>query len=243
VKRREFITLIGTAVALPFAVCAQPHGRIPRIGLLNYAPFWSPLIEALRELGYVENHNLTIEYRLPRDKSERLSVLAAELVDHQVDVIVTFGAVATLAARSTTTTIPIVMIGVGDPLGTGLVPSLARPGANVTGNTIFGAELGAKRLEMLREMLPSVSRVAFLWNSANPANELHFHEVQRGAAAIGINVISVPAETREKIEPALEAMLVERPEALLVTADPMHQLHAAQIIEFAATVTGDVSTS
>src|SRR5437899_1844152 len=192
VRRRDFIKVIACSAAAwplaarPQAVRAERQGRIPKIGLLNYAPFWNPLLEALRELGYVENQNLIVEYRPPRDKSERLSVLAAELVDHHVDVIVTFGAVATLAARAATTTTPIVMIGVGDPLGTGLVPSLARPGANITGNTIFGAELGAKRLEMLREMIPSVARVGFLWNSSNPANELHFDEVRRGAATFGI---------------------------------------------------------
>ena len=232
-KRREFIAALASAVVASPPARAQQQGKMPRIGLLNYAPFWDPLIEALRELGYVDHQNVVLEYRSPRDKSERLSVLVAELVDHHADVIVTFGAVATLAARSATTTIPIVMIAVGDPLGTGLVPSLARPGANVTGNTIFGAELGAKRLEMLREMMPSVSRVAFLWNSSNPANELHFEEVRRGAATLGITIISVPAEIPEKIAGALETMLAERPEALLVTADPMHQLHAAQIIEFA----------
>ena len=233
-KRREFIAALASAVVASPPAHAQQQGRIPRIGLLNYAPFWNPLLDALRELGYVDHQNVVLEYRQPRDKSERLSDLAVELIDHHPDVIVTFGAVATLAARSATTTIPIVMIAVGDPLGTGLVPSLARPGANVTGNTIFGAELGAKRLEMLREMMPSVSRVAFLWNSSNPANELHFEEVRRGAAALGITVISAPAEIPEKIAGALETMLAERPEALLVTADPMHQLHAAQIIEFAA---------
>jgi putative tryptophan/tyrosine transport system substrate-binding protein len=233
-NRRDFMAMLGGCASLPLAAQAQPRGRIAKIGLLNYAPFWSPLVDALRELGYVENQNLSIEYRPPRDKSERLPVLVAELVDHHVDVIVTFGAVVTLAARSASTTTPIVMIAVGDPLGTGLVSSLARPGANITGNTIFGAELGAKRLEMLREMIPSVSHVAFLWNSSNPANELHFDEVRRGAAIFGISIISVPAETPEKIGHALEAMLAERPEALLVTADPMHQLHAERIIEFAA---------
>jgi putative tryptophan/tyrosine transport system substrate-binding protein len=156
------------------------------------------------------------------------------LVHSGVDVIVTFGAVATMAARSATTSTPIVMIGVGDPLGTGLVPSLARPGGNITGNTIFGAELGAKRLELLREMIPSVTRVAFLWNSANPANALHFEEVQRGAVAFGIALISTPVATPETIGSALATMIEEHPEALLMTADPMHQLHAEEVIAFAA---------
>jgi putative tryptophan/tyrosine transport system substrate-binding protein len=233
-KRRKFLGVLGGAMAWPLAARAQQPKRVPKVGLLAYAPFWEPLLETLREKGYVENQNIVF-VRLPApDKPEQIKGLAVDLVRSQVDIIVTFGAVATLAARSVTTTTPIVMIGVGDPLGTGLVPSLARPGGNITGNTIFGAELGAKRLELLREMIPSVTRVAFLWNSANPANALHFEEVQRGAATFGITVISTPAATPETIRSALATMIEKRPEALLMTADPMHQLHAAQVIEFAA---------
>jgi putative tryptophan/tyrosine transport system substrate-binding protein len=233
-KRRKFLGVLGGAMAWPLAAGAQQPKRVPKVGLLAYAPFWGPLLETLREKGYVENQNIVFE-RLPApDRPEQIKGLAVDLVRSQVDIIVTFGAVATLAARSVTTTTPIVMIGVGDPLGTGLVPSLARPGGNITGNTIFGAELGAKRLELLREMIPSVTRVAFLWNSANPANALHFEEVQRGAATFGITVISTPAATPETIRSALATMIEKRPEALLMTADPMHQLHAAQVIEFAS---------
>jgi putative tryptophan/tyrosine transport system substrate-binding protein len=233
-KRRKFLGVLGGAMASPLAARAQQPKRVPKVGLLAYAPFWEPLLETLREKGYVENQNIVF-VRLPApDKPEQIKGLAVDLVRSQVDIIVTFGAVATLAARSVTTTTPIVMIGVGDPLGTGLVPSLARPGGNITGNTIFGAELGAKRLELLREMIPSVTRVAFLWNSANPSNELHFEEVERGAATFGITVISTPAATPETIRSALATMIEKRPEALLMTADPMHQLHAAQVIEFAA---------
>jgi putative ABC transport system substrate-binding protein len=234
-QRRNFITLLGgAAAAWPLTVRAQQAKEIPKVGLLGYASFWQPLLETLREKGYVENQNVIFEKRLAPENSEQLAALAVELVRSQVDVIVTFGAVATLAARSATTTTPIVMIGVGDPLGTGLVQSLAHPGGNITGNTIFGAELGAKRLELLREIIPSVSRVAFLWNSANPANTLHFKEVQRGATAFSITLISTPAATPETIGNALAKMIEERPDALLMTADPMHQLHAAQVIEFAA---------
>jgi putative tryptophan/tyrosine transport system substrate-binding protein len=234
-RRRDLIALIGGAVvAWPLVAHPQQTQQIPKIGLLDYAPFWTPLQEALRELGYVEHQNVIFEYRPTHDKRETLSALAAELVHLPVDLIVTFGAVATLAASAATTTIPIVMIGVGDPRGIGIVPSLARPGANITGNTILGAEVGGKRLDLLRQMIPSASRVAFLWNSSNPANALHFDAIRRGAAEFGIEVISVPVPTPDKFDSALATMLMERPEALLMTADPMHQLHAAQVIEFAA---------
>jgi putative tryptophan/tyrosine transport system substrate-binding protein len=232
--RREFVALIGGAAAWPLIARAQQPKKIPKVGLLAYAPFWQPLLETLREKGYVEDQTIVFEKRPDPDQPDRIKPLAVDLVLSQVDVIVTFGAVATLAARSATTSTPIVMIGVGDPLGTGLVPSLARPGGNITGNTIFGAELGAKRLELLREMIPSVTRVAFLWNSANPANALHLEEVQRGAAAFGITLISTPAATPEAIGSALATTIEQRPQALLMTADPMHQLHAAEVIEFAA---------
>jgi putative ABC transport system substrate-binding protein len=233
-RRKLLAALAGFAAVWPRSVRAQKPKKIPKVGLLAYAPFWQPLLEALREKGYVDDQNIIFEMRPAPENPDRIKALAVDLVHSGVDVIVTFDGVATIAARSATTGIPIVMIAVGDPLGTGLVPSLARPGGNITGNTIFGAQLGAKRLELLREMLPSVARVAFLWNSANPANALHFEEVQRGAAAFGITLISTPAARPEAIGSALAAMIEQRPEALLMTADPMHQLHADEVIAFAA---------
>ena len=160
--------------------------------------------------------------------------LAAELVRLKVDVIVTLGTPATLAAKQATTTIPIVTAGVGGPIRTGLVASLARPGGNITGNTILGPELSAKRLELLREALPKVSRVAFLWNPANPAQVIHFEDIQVGARALGVTLQSVKVSSPDEFETAFAAMMRERPGALFVTAEPMHQLHVGQIVAFAA---------
>ena len=157
ISRRAFLTTGGAAIlAAPLAVEAQ-SAKIPRIGLLDYAAaIWEPLRQGLRDLGYVEGKNIIFEYRPSEGRGERLRDLAGELVRLKVDVIVTFGTPSTLAAKQATTTIPIVMVGTGDPLRTGLVASLARPGANVTGNTILGAELSAKRLELLtvRRLFP-----------------------------------------------------------------------------------------
>jgi putative ABC transport system substrate-binding protein len=165
---------------------------------------------------------------------ERLPALAAELVQLPVDVLVTAGAVATRAAQEATTTIPIVMVAVGDPLRTGIVASLAQPGGNVTGSTILGAELSAKRLQLLHEALPTLARVAFLWNPANIANRLHFEDIVRGAEALGMTLQSVEASTPDGFDRAFAAVSGDRPDALIMTADPLHQLHVGRVIAFAA---------
>jgi putative ABC transport system substrate-binding protein len=227
------VTLALGLLLTPLGTDAQrPVPHVPRVGLLDYAPFWEPFLQGLRDLGYVEDQNIVIEYRPTEGRRERLPELAAELVRLKVDLIVTQGAAATLAARHATTTIPIVMVGVGDPLRTGLVTSLARPGDNITGSSIMGAELGAKRLQLLTEVVPHVSRVAFLWNPANPANVLHFEDLQAGARALGVALVSVAVSRPDEFESAFSALLRERPDAFIMTADPMHQLHVGWIVDF-----------
>ena len=231
--RRAFITGVGAVLTAPLAAEAQSSITISRIGLLTDLA-WEPLREALRDLGYVEGKNIVFELRQSNGRSERWPELAAELVRLRVDVIVTQGTPATLAATQATRTIPIVMVGTGDPLATGLVVSLARPGGNVTGSTQLGAGLATKRLEILKETVPQLSRVAFLWNPANPDQKSHFHEVQTGARSLNVALQSAEARNREELEQALTAMMRERPSALLMTADSVHQRLIDQILTFAS---------
>ncbi len=149
-----------------------------------------------------------------------------------MNIIVTWGTPATLAAKQATTTIPIVMASAGDPVRSGLVSSLVRPGGNVTGLTVLGPDLAAKRLELLKEAVPNMSRVAFLWNPANPDQKSSFNEVQAGARALGVILHSVEARSREELEQAFAAMKQSRPSALLMTADAVHQHYIGRIVAF-----------
>jgi len=234
IGRRAFIAGIGGALlAGPFDVGAQQK-RIPRVGLLDYAEFWDPLREALAEMGYVEGQTIVFEYRASGGRGERLPSLAAELVQRKVDLIVTYGTPVTLVAKRATATIPIIMVGVGEPVQTGLVAGLARPGGNVTGSTILGADLGAKRLELLRSAIPKLSRVAFLWNPENASNTAQLQHVQQGARALGVTLLPVPASGPDQFDAAFAAMMKKRPDALMVTADPAQQLFVQRIVQFAA---------
>jgi putative tryptophan/tyrosine transport system substrate-binding protein len=228
------VMLIIALFAAPLAAEAQPAEKVPRIGLLDYSPVWEPFRQALRDLGYVEGQNIAIEYRPTEGRQELLREHAAELVRLKVDVIVAAGTPPTQAAMQATTTIPIVMVSTGDPLRTGLVASLARPGGNVTGNTILGAELSGKRLQLLKEMLPNVSRVAFLWNPANASLISHFNEIQAAARALGLTLQSVEVRDPKEFESAFLKMMRDRPDALIMTADTMHRLHLERIVDFAA---------
>ena len=180
--------LIGLAVILtlslalaPLAAEAQPSTTIPRIGLLAPdAASWESLRLGLRDLGYVEGKSIALEERSSQGRNDRFSELASGLVRLKVNIIVTWGTPATLAAKQATTTIPIVIAGAGDPVSSGLVSSLAHPGGNVTGLTVLGPGLAAKRLELLKEAVPNMSRVAFLWIPANPGQKSSFNEVQAG---------------------------------------------------------------
>jgi ABC-type uncharacterized transport system substrate-binding protein len=214
---------------------AEQAGKSPRIGLLDYAPFWGePLREGLRDLGYVENQNISFAHRPSEGRSERLPKLASELVRLKVDVIVAYGTPASQAAKQATATIPIVMLGIGDPVRAGLILSLGRPGGNVTGNTIQGPELTSKRLQLLREALPRVSRVAFLWNPLNASNAVAFQEAMVGTRALGMTLHSIEVRSPDRFESAFAAMRQERPDALVMTADPMLLLHVERVVNFAA---------
>ena len=237
-RRREFTALIG-GVGLLLAVKVtrargQQLAKIPRIGIIDDSPIWNAFRHGLRDLGYLEGGNIAFDYAYGDGVPERLAEAAAALVRRPVDVIATYATPASFAAKQATTTIPIVMISIGDPVGVGLVPSLARPGGNITGNTILGPDVGAKRLQILKEAIPTISRVAFLWNPDNASNVLQFREVQAAAPTLGMTVISVSVSPRIEFETAFAAMMKERPDAFAMTAEPFHQTHIAWIMDFMA---------
>src|SRR5215471_958954 len=197
IARRKFLATLGGAAAWPLAARAQQAGKIYTIGFLTpgsleeLAMVTAVFPDALRELGWIEGKNVAFERRYAENRPERLPELAAELVRLNVDVIVAIGTLAPLAAKQATTTIPIVMTATGDPVGAGLVLSLARPGGNVPGMSLMAPDLGGKRLELLKEMLPRLSRVVVLWNAANPYSALVFKETQAAGRALGIEVQSL----------------------------------------------------
>ena len=224
-RRRQFITLLGGAAAWPLVARGQQAGKLPTIGFLGAvtAAFQSKWVDAfvqrLRELGWIEGRSIAIEYRWGEGRPERFTVIAAEFVRLKVDVIVTSGTPPVLAAKQATAVIPIVFVA-GDPVGTGLVSSLARPGANVTGLSNQMADLGAKKLELLRDVVPALRHLAIMWNVGNPAAVLEVDGVQTAARTLGLEVASLEIRRAEDIAPAFEAMK-GRPQALYVAYDPL----------------------
>src|SRR6516225_376274 len=235
-RRRDFITLLGgAAAAWPLAARAQQQlSKIPRVGIIDPTAQWAPFRQGLRELGYIEGRNIAIEFRSAEAGPEPLVAAATELAQLPVDVIVTFGSTATQAAKQATTTIPIVMVGIGDPVRAGFVPSLAHPGGNITGNIILGPEVAAKRLQLLKLAVPTMSRVAFLFNPDNPSVTTYPDEWKAAAAALGVEMLSVAVRSSDELDSAFAAMMRERPDAFTMTADFLHQLHIGWIIDFLA---------
>ena len=217
----------------------KPSEKIVRIGVL--APGCHPpsatldlLLQGLRDLGYVEGQNLAVEWRYSEGKAERFADLAAELVRLQVDVIVTMSTPAALAAKQATQTIPIVMVYVADPVGTGLVTTLARPGGNLTGVSDMATDLSAKRLELLKEAVPTLSRVAVLWNAADPGMVLRFREIEAAARVLGVTVQSHEVRSPQDFAQAFTAITQKRPDALFVVAEVLTLAHRCQVLDFAA---------
>src|SRR5262245_32823808 len=213
--------------------------KIFRIGVL--APGCHPpsstldiLLQGLRDLGYVEGQNLVIEWRYSEGKAERFAELAADLVRQNVDLIVAVSTPAALAAKHATQTIPIVMVYVADPVGTGLVAGLAQPGGNMTGVSDMATELSAKRLELLKEAVPRLSRVAVLWNAADPGMVLRFREIEAAARVLGVTLQPLEVRGPNDFEPAFTAMTRERPDALFVVAEVLTLTHRCRVLDFAA---------
>jgi putative ABC transport system substrate-binding protein len=220
---------------------AQQVKTIPRIGILwggsppsEPAPSRDAFRQGLRELGYAEGQNIALEERWAERQPERLPALAAELVHLQVDVLVTTGDAQVRAAKHATSTIPIVMAVSGAPVEAGYVTSLARPGGNITGLSVRSPELSAKLLELLKEAVPNVARVAVLWNAANPVKVLDFRETQDAARVLGVTLQSVEVRAAHDFEVAFAAITRERPDAFIALVDEFSNQHSSQIGGFAA---------
>ena len=239
-RRRDFIKVIaGLAAAWPLAVRAQtPAGKIYRVGILQPGKPPEPLVEALRErlkeLGYREGHNIAYEYRWAEGKNDRLVELAKELVDVKVDVITTLSTPAALAAKNVTKTIPIVFTGVGDPVGAGVVQSLSHPGGNVTGISTLATELSAKRLELLKEIVPNAAPVAMVWNDTNPSMVLSAREAQNAADRLDLNLQSIGVHDLISFDAAFATISSSHFNALLTLVDPFTREHRQRIVDFAA---------
>jgi len=240
VKRRHFITLLGGAAAWPLAARAQKATKVPRIGYLGYS---SPSLErdlvgvfqqGLRNIGYVDGQNIAIEYRSAEGNLERLQALAAELVELNVDIIVTLATPGALAAKQATNTIPIVVVAMADPARDGLVTSLSRPGGNVTGATFLGPELIPKRLGLLKEVVPGASRVAVLWHpgvySERTMGDM-LKESEAAARTLRVQLQLQGVGAANDFEGAFSAMSRDRADALLVFPSPMLYLEYRRIVD------------
>jgi putative tryptophan/tyrosine transport system substrate-binding protein len=241
-KKAAVLSILVVAVLLAVGVTAeaQQPKKVPRIGFLGgaSASSYTARIDAFRqgliELGYAQGKNIVIEYRYADGKADRLPALAADLVGLKLDVIVVANTPSILAVKKASATIPIVFVSIADPVASGLVASLARPGGNITGLTILGPELSGKRLELLKEVLPNVTRVALLWNSANPAQEPIWRESQAAAQELRLQLQSLDVRGSNDFESAFEAALKGRAQALIASPEPLINTHLKRIVEFAA---------
>jgi putative ABC transport system substrate-binding protein len=227
-RRRDFIVLvIGGTTVWPLHVHAQQPQKMPRIGVLlpgtpaSFSLRAGALLDGLREHGHVEGKTIAIEWKWGQDRVETLSGLAAEMARSNVDVIVTGGTFAAKALKAATPTIPIVMAIIGDPVAAGLVDNLARPGGNLTGFSIVAPELGGKRLELLKEIVPNVSSVAVLLNSRNPQSQIELREMRAAAQAMGLQLYPTEISTEDGLEDAFAAMGKAAVQALVVLTDPI----------------------
>ena len=234
-NRREFITLLGgAAAAWPLAARAQQAAKLPIIGFLGAAtpstttPWIAAFVQRLREFGWVEDRNIVIEYRWAEGRTKRYAEIAAEFVRIKVDVIVTHSTAPVVAAKQATAVIPIVFAAVSDPVGTGLVASLARPGGNVTGLANQLSDTVGKKLEVLREVVPDLRRLAIIANVGNPAAVLEMGEAQAAARKLGLEVTTPEIRRAEDIAPALDA-LKDRADALYICPDPLMNTNRTRI--------------
>ena len=236
------LILLPALLTAPLAADAQQAGKVPRIGFLSVTspsdrpPLLAAFRQGLRELGWVEGQNIVIDYRYAEDRVDRLPDLAAELVRLKVDIIIASGGTqAATAAKNATGTIPIVMIAVRDPVGTGLIASLARPGGNVTGTSGYaGLEIVAKQLELLKETVPEIRRVAILSNPANAYHQLAIREVNVAARSLGVQLQLLEARGPNEFDGAFAAMANERVGALLVVSDVIFNAHQTRLADLAA---------
>jgi ABC-type uncharacterized transport system substrate-binding protein len=235
--RRAFLAGAAALLAAPLAGEAQPAGKVWRIGFVRGSAPPAAEIEAfrqgLRELGYVEGKNIGILFRWAEGRDERLPALVADLIRLNVDLIVSSAPAATRAAKEATTTIPIVMVTVADPVAFGFVRSLAHPGGNVTGFAFQHPELSGKRLALLKEMMPKLSRVAVLWNADNPYKAFDMKEVEAAAQASGVMLLSLPVRGVDGLDSAFDTARHGSAGCLITLEDPFTIAHQARIVELA----------
>jgi putative ABC transport system substrate-binding protein len=236
-NRRTFLARASGILAAPRAARAQPAGRIYRIGMLDVVPAaanaanLAAFRKGLAALGYVEGQNVVIEYRSADGRAERFPGLAAELVRLDVDVIVTRGTPAALAAKHATATIPIVMASSGDPLATGLAASLAAPGGNVTGLSAFATETQGKLLEVLKELVPPLTRVACLFNMGNPVLRKQWREARAAARSLALQTLLVDVRSGDDLDRAFDSLVAQRAGGVIVGVDAVTQAHRKEVVE------------
>jgi putative tryptophan/tyrosine transport system substrate-binding protein len=239
-RRRQFITLLGGAAAWPLAARAQQAGKMPRIGFLGVASpsTFAPRLEGirlgLRDFGYIEGKNVIIEYRWAEGHYERLPELAAELVRSNVDLILTHTTPGSLAAKQATTTIPIVVALIGDPIRAGIVASLARPAGNITGQSFFNPELRAKRIELLKEMVPHLAQVAVILNTDNPSTGPEFEAMETTAQSLKVKLQPYRLRAPSELVSAFEGMERAHVEAVETGDDPLSVGNVGAIVALAA---------
>jgi putative ABC transport system substrate-binding protein len=239
-RRRDVISLLGGATAWPFAARAQSR-NVRRIGFMGNssaeleANLVGPFVDGLRVLGYEEGRNIQIEYRWANGEYDLFPKLVTELLAAKVEVIVTAGTPAALAVKRETTAVPLVMVAVGDPVGTGIVPSLARPGGNITGLSSIALDLEGKRLELLRELVPTLAHVAVFWSPVNAFHAGSLKQAEVAADALQIKILPLEVRKTEDLDGAFRTIVRDKPEALLILADRIY-LHDRQMMaDFATT--------
>jgi putative tryptophan/tyrosine transport system substrate-binding protein len=234
-RRREFIILAGcAATAWPLATRAQQRQKVPRIGVLwpNPPATFDFMRQGLRDFGYVEGQNIAFEFRWAEGKLDQLPELAADLVRRQVDVIVTLAPQATLAAKQATQTIPVVFVAMGDPVASGVVPSLARPGANLTGTTRMLPEMSAKHVELLKEAVPSLTKLALLWNPTNSSHQPALHAVRAAARSLSVQIQLLEVRAAAELDGTFDKVIRERADGMLFIADPVFFIQLKRMGDF-----------
>ncbi len=237
--RREVTALLGCAAVWPHAAFGQQGGSLPRIGFMGNstealeANLVGPFREELHALGYREGHNIVLEYRWAEGKYERFPALVAELLAAKVDVIVTAGTPAAMAVKQATTSVPVVMVAVGDPVNTGLVPSLARPGGNLTGLSSIAPDLEGKRLQLLREVVPKLATLGVFFNPANLFHGISMGHARAAAKALKVELLPLRVRVSQDLDGAFATILAKKPDALLVLADRVFLHERERMMRFA----------
>ncbi len=232
--RRQTIKLISGAAAIAAASACRraAAAKIPRVGIIDDGPDWDAFRQELHELSYNDGRNIEFEYRRADGMPDRLAVAAHDLAQLPVDIIAVYGTQAAQAAQQATKSIPIVVIGVGDLSSAGLVSNFAHPGGNITGNTILGPDVVTKRLQVLRDAIPAVSRLALLWNPNNVSSAAVLDELWRTTPFFGMSLMPLEARTADDFPQVFAAMAANRPDAVLTSNDSVHQMHIAEVIDF-----------